>query len=231
MIWEPHEGCFVFPTSSPFMKYDTTALATFPWIVSNGTLRSEDLLPSFWQVAEQLGATIPSELLADLQTLVGADSTEADWSDELASDTVQTLFDVLGEVAPDGFCFGSSEGDGACFGFWLSEDWANAFSDRGIDCEDPAAAAELISELVDNGIDADNFADAYQGEATGWSESLAGADFAQQLAEDTGTINWSELQWPFTCIDWTDAWRELETSDGFFLIPAGGSSFYAFRSL
>lgn len=34
-------------------------------------------------------------------------------------------------------------------------------------------------------------------------------DFAQQLAEDTGAVN-DNAQWPYTCIDWGEAARELQ---------------------
>lgn len=33
-------------------------------------------------------------------------------------------------------------------------------------------------------------------------------DYAQELAEDLGTIN-SDVHWPYTCIDWDRAAREL----------------------
>ena len=53
----------------------------------------------------------------------------------------------------------------------------------------------------------------------GYSEAEAGTDYAQILADEIGAIN-PELAWPHTCIDWEDAWRELELGDGYALIPA-----------
>ncbi len=55
---------------------------------------------------------------------------------------------------------------------------------------------------------ADQFRDAYQGT---WSSD---EDFAEDFAEDTGALNGPEfsrlgVSWPYTCIDWTRAAREL----------------------
>ncbi len=30
----------------------------------------------------------------------------------------EDVFDYFNDICPEGFCFGSCEGDGACFGFW-----------------------------------------------------------------------------------------------------------------
>ncbi len=36
------------------------------------------------------------------------------------------------------------------------------------------------------------------------------AEYAEQLAEDTGDYNSREVRWPYTCIDWEQAARELQ---------------------
>jgi hypothetical protein len=168
--------------------------------------------------------------VADLERLAGEDSNAADWADEEASATLERLTDYLGDLAPVGFGFGSSEGDGACFGFWLSEDWADALEHLGLDGDDPAGWAALIAELEADGIDPDNVEDSYQGRAEGWSEERAGADYAQQLFEDSGLQNASCDGWPFTCIDWDVAWRDLEMGDGYRLHDLGGGDWLVFRS-
>jgi len=210
-------------------RYNSDQLASFPWIVSTDTLRTEDLLVRYWQTAEQLNAELCTVLPA-LQHLVGEDSRESDWDDDMAGGCLLQLGDILQDVAPTGFYFGASEGDGACFGFWLSEDWSEALEERGIDCEDPAGTAELIQALEDHGIEAENLCDAYCGTADGYNEEQAGADYAQTLADDIGAIN-RELVWPHTCIDWADAWRELEIGDGYSLIPETPSSWHVVRSV
>ena len=184
-------------------RYTPGQLATLPWIVSTDTLRTEDLLVRYWQTAEQLGAELCTVLPA-LQHLVGEDSRESDWDDDMACGCLLQLGDILQDVAPSGFYFGASEGDGACFGFWLCEDWADALEDRGIDCEDPAGTAELIQAFEDHGIEAENLCDAYCGTADGYSEAQAGAAYAEELADGNGLLD-REPTWPYTCIDWADA--------------------------
>lgn len=214
--------------------YALDQLAAFPWIVSCDTLRPEDLLVKFWSAAEQIGADL-TDLLPDLQRLVGEDSSESDWNDEQAGWTLESLTDRLQDAAPTGFYFGASEGDGACFGFWLSEDWSDAMEHLGFGNDDPTGWAELISRLDADGIEPETIEDSYQGRAEGCSEESAGADFAQELAQDSWLpegpcgIGWD--RWPVFCIDWAEAWRELTLGDGFRLHDIGGGEWLVFRSV
>ena len=217
--------------------YNPDQLAQFPWIASCDTLRPEDLLPKFWQVAETLAVWLErpqllnSGTLASLQKLVGEDSSESDWSDSEASETLSELFDALNDAAPTGFSFSSHEGDGACFGFWLDQDWADAMEHCGIAADDsPEALARIVAEWQADGIDPDTIEDAYCGRADGWSEERAGADYAQQLAEELG-IQLHKQDWPLSCIDWDAAWRELETGDGYRLHSIGTGDWLVFRSV
>lgn len=209
-------------------------LASFPWIVSSGTLRTEDLLVRYWETAAQLGADL-SAILPTLERLVGEDSSEADWSDDDATECVLQLGDILQELAPPGFYFGASEGDGACFGFWVTEGWSDALETLGFGDDNPESWASLIARLEDDGIDPDNVDDAYQGRAEGWSEERAGADYAQQLAQDSwlpegpNGLGWN--RWPVSCIDWAAAWRELEIGDGYRLHSIGGGDWLVFRAV
>lgn len=214
--------------------YTLDQLASFPWIVSCDTLRPEDLLVKFWSAAEQIGADV-AQLLPDLQRLVGEDSSESDWNDEQACWTLESLTDRLQDAAPTGFYFGASEGDGACFGFWLTEDWFDALEHLGFGNDDPTGWAELIARLDADGIEPETIGDSYQGRAEGYSEEQAGADFAQELAQDSWLpegpcgIGWN--RWPVSCIDWDAAWRELQMGDGFRLHDIGGGEWLVFRSV
>jgi hypothetical protein len=214
--------------------YTPEQLATFPWIVSSDTLRTEDLLPRFWTTAEQLAQVlqerIPANLLEPLTLLVGEDSSETDWNDDLAADTLAELFDLLQSWAPAGFSFGASEGDGACFGFWLTPEWCDALEVLSFGNDDPTGWAELVARLEADGLDPDNVEDAYQGRADGWSEERAGADFAEQTAYDSGMVS-DQQHWPLNCIDWDAAWRELQTGDGYRLHDIGGGEWLVFRSV
>lgn len=212
-------------------------LARFPWIVSCHTLKPEHLLVKYWEAAETLALVlerpgfIDPETLQELVLLVGEDSKEADWDCDLAQRTLETLTTTLEEAAPAGFYFGSQEGDGACFGFWLDRDWVDLLEHCGFASDsDPEAAAAAVQNLLASGVDTDNYEDAYQGEAEGYNETEAGAEFAAQLAEDAGMIQ-ATAHWPHTCIDWEEAWRELELGDGFWLQKINGCQWAVFRSV
>jgi hypothetical protein len=217
--------------------YTPDQLAQFPWIVSCDTLRPEDLLPKFWSAAEHCAVALDrpqllnAETLASLTKLVGEDSTEADWCDTEAAQTLEDLREALNEAAPDAFYFGSQPGDGACFGFWLGEDWADLLEHCGWAADsDPAALAALVAELLADGIDPDNYEDAYAGAAEGYDEEEAGADFAQSTVEEQGLLP-TVSAWPFYCIDWSFAWRELVLGDGFRVHRISGKDWAVFRAV
>lgn len=77
------------------------------------------------------------------------------------------------------------------------------------DCHNPEAMEAYLSE----GYDHKDFDEAYQGEYE------SDEDFAQQLAEDLGCMD-KKASWPYTCIDWEWAARELmydyRCIDGFY---------------
>ena len=224
--------------------YTLDQLDAFPWIVSCDTLRNEDLLVRFWQTAEQLhrlaysghpfAAQHPA-LVRELELLAGEDAKEQDWNEERAAQCVDDLAEYLQDYAPSGFHFGASAGDGAAFGFWLGDSWAEALELFGMGDDDPTGWASLIAELDADGIDPDTVEDSFQGRAEGYSEEKAGADFAQELAQETmlptspDGIGWN--RWPVSCIDWAHAWQELVMGDGYRLHDIGGGHWLVFRSV
>lgn len=216
--------------------YNSDQLAQFPWIVSCDTLRPEDLLPKFWGVAESCAVWLDrpqllnAETLASLTKLVGEDSSEDDWCDTEAAETLQDLADALNDAAPVGFYFGASEGDGACFGFWLDDSWAEALELFGFGNDDPTGWASLIAELDADGIDPDTVEDSYCGQVEGYNEDNAGANYAQELAEELG-VKLDQMAWPLTCVDWKDAWHELVIGDGYRLHDIGGGDWLVFRAV
>ena len=210
-------------------RYNDEQLSAFPWIVSCDTLKTESLLVKFWSAAEQTGIILSAQLLADLTLLVGEDSKESDWNVELARESLAELDDALNSAAPDGFYFSSQDGDGACFGFWLQDEWVEAFEHMGLGESDHNA--ELIAELIAGGIDPETIEDSYLGQVEGVTEERAGAAYAQQTAEDCGIVPQSgETPWPLYCIDWDQAWREL-SFDGHWLQSTGGGDWLVFRSV
>jgi len=212
--------------------YTLDQLDGFPWIVSTDTLRVDHLADAYLGAFDQLGQDVPEPFRSDLQQCAAYASglTAPDPCDAWDVAT-QWAFDRLGELAPDGFYFGASEGDGACFGFWLEQEWADLLEHCGWAADsDLAALADVVRSLMAGGIDVDNFEDYYQGEAEGYNATEAGADYAAQLAEDLGSIQ-TTAQWPHTCIDWELAWRELELGDGYWMEQINGCQWAVFRNV
>lgn len=207
-------------------RYNDEQLSAFPWIVSCDTLKTETLLVKFWGITEQLGITLPSPVHSALELLVGDESKESDWCTALAADTLSELHDALDAAAPEGFNFGNQPGDGACFGFWLQDEWVEAFEYMGLG--DADHNAELIAELIAGGIDPETIEDSFLGQVEAVTEERAGAAYAEQLADELG--DYTPTQWPYYCIDWEQAWRELRF-DGHWLQSTGGGDWLVFRSV
>ena len=81
----------------------------------------------------------------------------------------------------------------------LTEEQQAEVSDNGFDEDAFLAYADLLGSVEDA---LESFADAYQGEFD------SDEQFAQNLAEEIGAIQ-GEVSWPYTCIDWAHAAREL----------------------
>lgn len=86
-------------------------------VVSDGTMRPEDLIPKFLGVLKEYapdryGAYVKEN--PEVLDLKGMD-------DETLGFVVEELFDELDKIAPEGCIFGASDGDGACYGFWDPE--------------------------------------------------------------------------------------------------------------
>lgn len=105
--------------------------------VSHATLNTTHLLQAFLPVLrdlvennkEMLAYSLkPLEVLgkgrAHLENLEFLETSDynGDSFEERASEFLnEDLFDALNYFAPDGFYFGSTEGDGSCYGFWETE--------------------------------------------------------------------------------------------------------------
>ena len=85
-------------------------------VVSDGTLKPEDLIPKFLNALKH-DETAHSKFLKDYPEILEIQSWD-DVDDETKSMLVDELTDALNGIAPDGYFFGASDGDGACFGFW-----------------------------------------------------------------------------------------------------------------
>ena len=203
--------------------YTPAQLRSFPWIVSSGTLRAEDLIPALSSALAQILSSLeqpPFELSSQAEELLliaesGASSELSSSEHEQLSELCSDLFDMLDALAPTGFSFSSHEGDGALFGFWLNSEICSELEQLNLGADsEPAALAELLQQLESLGVDLWDLESSYYAEAYGSTEAEAGRDFAQACAENSGLELSSD--WPLRCIDWEQALDELR-QDGYVL--------------
>lgn len=95
--------------------------------ISAGTLRPQDLIPAMLRTLRELAPAAYDQVVApgcgfSAFPSYAQDDTSHEWwaSDDCAA-LQSSLEDALNEHAPDGFRFGSNEGDGASIGFWPVE--------------------------------------------------------------------------------------------------------------
>jgi len=205
-------------------------LSSFPWIVSSSTLKTEHLLVSFWETLEGLASdpSFPFELspslLSTLERLVGEDSKEEDYKETEALEALSALSDLLDEAAPSGFYFGSHEGDGALFGFWLSEDWGEALSSCDFFSEDPTLCASVIEAAESLGISPDTFPDCFRGEVSAYSEEEAEEEAAKELLSES-----EDCPRFFNLLNFGKVWDYFYSSD-FAVSPSSQSArFFLFN--
>jgi hypothetical protein len=92
--------------------------------VSHGTMRPEDLIPTFTMLLRNLDKTTYDRILQDYGDIL----TPEDGGDIRYDDTdnagflLNDLFEALDRCAPEGFYFGALEGDGSDYGYWQVED-------------------------------------------------------------------------------------------------------------
>lgn len=92
--------------------------------ISSGTMRAEDLIPAFtWELNYQFKRQPRSFKRAEYRKLINEANRLTDYDSEEADEILQNLFDKLEHFAPPYGYFGAHPGDGADYGFWLSEDF------------------------------------------------------------------------------------------------------------
>lgn len=97
--------------------------------VSSGTMRLQDLIPSFLWEAKRLRLTKEErKAVRKIDSRVSrASESDAYWTDEVADFDLEELFDILDAHSLPYFSFGAHPGDGADFGWWLSESFEEDF--------------------------------------------------------------------------------------------------------
>jgi hypothetical protein len=101
--------------------------------LSSGTMREEDLVPTFCDYLSGFEGFegLIDEVMSLLNQLLGMQELPTYWENiayqeleqELSYTLNESLFDALNDVAPDGYFFGSSMGDGSSYGFWKMEEF------------------------------------------------------------------------------------------------------------
>lgn len=93
--------------------------------ISHATLRSQDLFPAFLDEATRRFPDDPdvvraNNVLSVINDIDDDDTTEAFWNSEWVSYVInEDFFDILNRELPPYWTFGSTEGDGADFGYWV----------------------------------------------------------------------------------------------------------------
>lgn len=106
--------------------------------VSTATMRNQDLLPDFIWELRHMGhrdkklTIIEKRVNTAIKGEYGWD--DAYWNSEEASWDLESLFDMLEEHALPYMYFGAHPGDGADYGFWITEDLEYCFD--GLKVED-----------------------------------------------------------------------------------------------
>lgn len=97
--------------------------------VSTGTMRERDLIPAFMY---ELEAQRPlqrahAKLLREIRARMDVKSVGGYYATDEASYDLDALFDALNEYCLPYFSFGAHPGDGADYGYWLSEEFREEF--------------------------------------------------------------------------------------------------------
>lgn len=140
--------------------------------VSSGTMRPEDLIPEFSDLLDDLKEDLSLSLPIDasfeqteatkrevsrIDDLLAAMERRQEiggyWDSDDCHYDLEELFEELNAFAPSYFYFGSHSGDGADYGFWLSESWKDDFDGLRVAdlSEVPADYSGEIMHVNDHG--------------------------------------------------------------------------------
>ncbi|GED41217.1 hypothetical protein [Cobetia marina] len=116
--------------------------------ISQGTLRRQDLIPTFLTALADYDSAAYEQLTAQpfppIPSYVQDEGDDSEWWDsEDAGFLLEELTTALENAAPDGTYFGTHEGDGADFGFWSLGQWrVITEDDRVLSTHDTQTEAE-----------------------------------------------------------------------------------------
>lgn len=96
--------------------------------ISSGTLRSQDLIPAMLGALRELAPAAYEQVVAPgcgfsaFPSYAQEDDSNEWWQSDDCDALGESLADALNEHAPDGYHYGSNEGDGASIGFWSNDE-------------------------------------------------------------------------------------------------------------
>jgi len=93
--------------------------------VSHGTMRAQDLIPTFLEVIKDTAEYAQLSTLAfTFPPNYALENETSDWwnTEDCSWFLNEQLFDILNNYAPDGYYFGSHPGDGSDYGYWKAEE-------------------------------------------------------------------------------------------------------------
>lgn len=97
--------------------------------ISSGTLRAQDLIPAMLEALEELAPEVCHQVVSPgcgfsaFPSYAQEDDDHEWWESDDCDALEGALADALNEHAPEGYYYGSNEGDGASIGFWRLSDW------------------------------------------------------------------------------------------------------------
>jgi|LDZT01.1.fsa_nt_gi hypothetical protein len=89
--------------------------------VSWGTMRLQDLIPSFIQALEHFSYRKAKSFAREVPLEAWKDNDHPFWESDDAHWLIDNLFFALNDNAPEGHYFGAHPGDGSDLGFWPVE--------------------------------------------------------------------------------------------------------------
>lgn len=96
--------------------------------LSSGTMREIDLYSAFMPFLAQHDPKTVEYLDEEYKHVIGvlSETNNTDYIDDNTQDElnwlIESLFDVLNDIAPEDTYFGAHPGDGSDYGFWYSEE-------------------------------------------------------------------------------------------------------------
>ena len=116
--------------------------------ISSGTMRNEDLIPTFaWELNDLLKKQVKRFKRAEYRKLIReAEKIEKEeaFDTEEAGYTLEGLFEALEAFAPPLCYFGANEGDGADYGFWPSIEGYEGLKVSGLEDVPQGYAGEVL---------------------------------------------------------------------------------------